>query len=257
MRRRPRIIPTLLIDKGNLVKTKQFKKPNYLGDPINAIRIFNEKGVDELSILDISVSKDKGVINYDLLQRMATEAFMPLSYGGGISSMDEIKHILALGFEKVIINSQFYQNPELIKQASEYIGSQSIVVSIDYKKRFLGKGCYSNDGTIRQRKSPSEIAKEAQNFGAGEILLYSIDNDGMRCGFDIDTIREVSENVDIPIVACGGANDIHSIKQALSLGKADAVAAGSMFVYYGKRDAVLINFPSEGDFFKEGIYENE
>ena len=257
MRKRPRIIPTLLVDKGNLVKTKQFKKPNYLGDPINAIRIFNEKGVDELSILDISVSKDKGDINYDLLQRMATEAFMPLSYGGGISSMDEIKQIFSLGFEKVIINSQFYQNPELIIQASEYFGSQSIVVSIDYKKRLFGKECYSNDGTMRQRKSPLEIAKDAQKYGAGELLLYSIDNDGMRCGFDIDTIREVSENVDIPIVACGGANDIHSIEQALCLGRTDAVAAGSMFVYYGKRDAVLINFPSEDDFYKEGIYKNE
>ncbi len=168
---RPRIIPTLLIDEGNLVKTKRFRNPNYLGDPINAIKIFNEKGVDELCVLDISASKKGRAPGMDLLRNMATEAFMPLSYGGGITTFEQIKEIFYMGFEKVVLNTSLVQDFDLFERAAAYFGSQSIVASIDYKKGLGKETCYIMDGTQKSRFTPVELAVKAEKLGAGEILL--------------------------------------------------------------------------------------
>ena len=255
---RPRIIPTLLIDDGKLVKTKRFKKPQYLGDPINAIKIFNEKGVDEVCILDISASRKGKKPDMKLLEDMASEAFMPLSYGGGITGIEEIKDILYIGFEKIILNTSAAFNPQLVNDASRYFGSQSVVVSIDYKNSLLKKSiCFCMDGSkIIKGKNPIELAKDAERLGAGEVLLYSIDRDGMREGYDLEMIKEVSSCLKIPVIACGGADSPKDMKMALDVG-ADALAAGSMFVYFGNRQAILINFPEENIWVDEGIFSKE
>lgn len=252
---RPRIIPTLLIDDGNLVKTRQFKNPDYLGDPINAIKIFNEKGVDELCILDITASKKGNQPNMELLKIMASEAFMPLSYGGGITNIDQMKEIFSFGFEKVILNTVLNYNPELVQDAVAYFGSQSIVASIDYKTKFGKERCYTNDATKRTEYSPIELAKKVEILGVGEILLYSIERDGMRKGYDIKTISKVAESVSIPVIACGGAGSVDDMKEALEKAGAHAVAAGSIFVYFGERKAVLINFPDERALIQKKIYK--
>lgn len=254
---RPRIIPTLLIEEGMLVKTTRFKNPNYLGDPLNAIKIFNEKEVDELAIMNIGLSKRGGEIDFELLEKMASEAFMPLSYGGGIRTLEDAKTIFSIGFEKIIINSLLIENGHIIEQIAEYFGSQSVIASIDYRKTIWGKRCYIKSGRVVTGYEPKELAVLAERKGVGEILLYSISNEGTGRGYDIETIRNVSENVSIPVIACGGANGLESIKAALDNGKADATAAGSMFVYYGKKKGILINFPSEEAFFKAGIYKKE
>lgn len=251
---RPRIIPTLLLSNGDLVKTFRFSKPQYLGDPINAIRIFNEKGVDELCILDINSSQNKVEPDYELLEKMATEAFMPLSYGGGINNVEQIKRIFRIGFEKVVINTSAVNNLDLIKEASNYFGNQSIVCAIDYKKTLFGYKCFIEDGSRKVNKSPLDLAKEYEEAGAGEILLYSMDRDGMRLGYDLDMIRSISDVTRIPVIACGGARSVSDIKQALSAG-ANAVAAGSLFVFFGERQAVLINYPEEKEFIENGIYK--
>lgn len=255
---RPRIIPCLLLKKQGLVKTTKFASPNYLGDPINAVRIFNEKEVDELCILDIEASKEERGPDFDYLIKIAAEAFMPLSYGGGISSIEEIKHIFHIGFEKVILNTAFIENPDLIREAAEYAGSQSIVVSIDAKKSFLKGYCsYIKDGTKKINKEPELLAGVAEDLGAGEILLNSIDRDGTMQGYDLELIRKVAKKVTVPVTACGGASGIDDIKNVLAEGGAHAAAAGSMFVYYGKKKAVLINTPSEKDWYEKGIFQDE
>lgn len=254
---RPRIIPTLLLDNQKLVKTVKFRKPNYLGDPINAIKIFNEKGVDELCLLDISISKENRVIDYEFLHNVASEAFMPLSYGGGIKSVEQIEKILAIGFEKVIINTSLPQNEELVKTSVAVFGSQSIVASIDYKKDIYGDRCYIRNGSQKTEYDALELAKWAEKMGVGEILLYSINNDGMGKGYDIKTIKKISENVTVPVIACGGAGSLKDIEQVLYDGKASAAAAGSLFVYFGSKKAVLINYPDEQTLFKEGIYRRQ
>lgn len=246
MNTRPRIIPTLLIEDKGLVKTINFSKSRYLGDPINAVKIFNDKGVDELCILDIKATLEGRGPDFEYLQDIASEAFVPLSYGGGITSIEEIKKLFYIGYEKIIINTEFIKNPELVREASKFAGSQSIVVSIDVKTEFLGRrNCYIKSGTEKIKRNPIELAKIAEECGAGEILLNSISKDGIMNGFDLELIRKVSESVSIPVIACGGAKDINDLKLAFKDGKADAVAAGSMFVYYGKQKAVLINYPSE------------
>lgn len=255
MNNRTRIIPTLLIGHGNLYKTKKFSKPNYLGDPINAIKIFNEKGVDELCVLDIFASKENSSPDFDLLKDMASESFMPLSYGGGIKTFEECKKIISLGYEKVVLNTSFINNQKLVEEVSSYFGRQSVVVSIDYKSNFLSSKCYCNDGEIKTDYTPIDLAQIAQEKGAGELLLYSMDRDGMKSGYDKETIKKVVEKVNIPVIACGGASSIDDIAEVIEDTKVSAVAAGSMFVYFGKRDAVLINFPSEEEFIAKGVYK--
>jgi len=255
MYHRPRIIPILLIKNHDLVKTIRFTNPRYLGDPINAVKIFNGKNVDELCVLDITASSEKKEPNFDYLKDIAGEAFMPLSYGGGITSLEQIKKILRMGYEKVIINTAFYNNPELVKSASRYAGSQSVVVSIDVNTDFFGKmRCYSTDGTVKTKFAPIEAAQLAELLGAGELILNSINNDGIMCGYDIEMIKSIVDSVSIPVTACGGAKDISDIKKVLFEGKAHAAAAGSMFAYYGREKAVLINFPDENELLDAGIY---
>lgn len=250
---RHRVIPTLLISNGCLVKTVQFESPRYLGDPINAIKIFNEKNVDELCIMDIDASRENRNPDYFLLEQMASEAFMPLSYGGGIRTIDQIKQVFRIGYEKVVINSAAYKNTKLIKEASAYFGCQSIMCAIDYKKTLFGYRCYINDGRKRTKSHPLDVAKSYEENGAGELLVYSIDRDGNRVGYDLNMLRSITREVNIPVIACGGAGSIQDMKEAVDEG-VDAIAAGSMFVYYGDKQAVLINYPEEREFIKNGIY---
>lgn len=252
---RPRIIPTLLIDEGNLVKTKQFKNPNYLGDPINAIKIFNEKYVDEVCVLDISVSQNGKSPNMKLLEEMASEAFMPLSYGGGITNIEQMKKIFSLGFEKIVMNTILVNDFESVEKAVSYFGSQSIVASIDYKLKWGKERCYINDGTQKTGYSPVDLAKHAERLGVGEVLLYSMERDGTKRGYDIKTVLQVVEELNIPVIACGGAGSISDIRECLEKTGAHAVAAGSLFVYFGSRDAVLINFPEENVLIQNKIYK--
>jgi cyclase len=236
-----------------LVKTIKFANPNYLGDPINAVKIFNEKMADELCILDIT--RKKTDIDYDYLHDIATEAFMPLSYGGGISSLDQIKKLFKIGFEKVIINSSLVSNPDLIKAAVDYAGSQSIVASIDVKKSiFHGITCFINNGTHNTKIHPLDLAAKAEKAGVGEVLLNVIDRDGMMNGYDLELISEISSKLKIPLIACGGAGSLADISSAIQSG-AQAAAAGSLFVYYGAKKAVLINYPTEAQFIEAGIYK--
>ncbi len=249
---RPRIIPTILLDDQRMVKTMKFSHPNYLGDPINAVKIYNEKQVDELCILDIT--RNKSGINFDLLQDIASEAFMPLSYGGGINDMDQVKKLFHIGFEKVIINSSLYSTPKFVEMVVEYAGSQSVVASIDYKKSLFNKvNCYSHCGKKKNELTPLDMAVKVEKMGVGEILLYSIDRDGMMGGYDLSVVSEVSSKISIPLIACGGAGCLDDIKNVITAG-ADAAAAGSIFVYYGEKKGVLISYPTESEMAEAGIF---
>lgn len=253
--RRIRVIPTLLISNNRLVKTIKFKKETYIGDPINAIKIFNDKEVDELVVLDIRSTRDNIPPNYALIEQFASECFMPLAYGGGISSLDQVHKVFGLGVEKIIINSAALTN-DLITSAAAFYGSQSIVASIDVDKSVFGKYVVSTiGGTHKLKTSPVDYARELEKRGAGEIILNSIFKDGLMTGYDYKLIHSISESVNIPVVACGGAGSISDLKDAIVIGKASAVAAGSMFVYNGKHKAVLINYPNQEklvqEFFKQ------
>lgn len=256
MYNRPRIIPCLLIQNQGLVKTVKFSNPNYLGDVINAVKIFNEKEVDELCLLDITASVEKREPDFEFLQDISSEAFMPMSYGGGITNLEQAKKIFYIGYEKVILNTSFVENPGLINKIAGYAGSQSVVVSIDAKKKLLnGYHCYINGGRLKTDKTPQELAVLAENLGAGEILLNSLDRDGTMQGYDLNLVKSVTEKVHIPVIACGGASGIHDLKQVLKEGHAHAAAAGSIFVYYGKKKAVLINMPEEQELITGGVYD--
>jgi len=239
-----RVMPCLLLDNHRLVKTVKFNNGNYVGDPINAVKIYNEKEVDEIIVLDIKATIKKEKINFNLIKEIASECFMPLTYGGGIKTLEDIKKLNYLGVEKFAINSFVLENPEFIKEASDLVGSQAIVVSIDVRKRWNGRyEVFTNSNKKRTKKNPVEWAKEVEKLGAGEILLTSIDKDGIMEGYDLELIKKVSENVNIPVIVCGGAGKIEDFKKASDVG-ASALAAGSMVVYQGKNKGVLINFPS-------------
>jgi imidazole glycerol-phosphate synthase subunit HisF len=239
----PRIIPCLLLASSGLVKTVKFKDPKYIGDIINTVRIFNEKEVDEIVILDIKASLENRPPNYTLLKDIATECFMPLCYGGGIRSVDEIKKLFELGTEKVSLNSSIFDDSQLISQASNAFGSQSIVVSIDIKRNMFGNySVNSHSGSIDRKVDPVDFAKKVEGLGAGEILVTSIDRDGTRQGYDLDIINRISSAVEIPVIACGGANNLEDCKKVLLAGAAGA-AAGSFFVLHGKHRAVLVSYP--------------
>lgn len=243
--KRIRIIPLLLFEKGGLVKTKEFKSPTYVGDPINAIKIFNEKEVDELIFIDIEATRELRSPNYSLITEIATECFMPLCYGGGINSLEHIKEILRLGVEKVCLGTIAFNQQELVTQAANKFGNQSIVVSVDVRTNKAGKQTvYISNGKINTELSPIDYAQKMEQLGAGELLVQSIDQDGKQNGYDLKLIESISNSVSIPIIACGGANDLSDIEDVIKSG-ASAAAAGSMFVFYGKYNAVLINAPSE------------
>lgn len=258
MLHRPRLIPCMLLHHGDLVKTTRFGDPTYLGDPVNAMKIFNEKCVDELCVQDISASREGRGPDFDLLKDMAEEAFMPLSYGGGISSLDEAARLFHIGFEKVILNTAFFQNPELVTQIAERFGAQSVTVSLDAKQDLLRRyRCVYRDGSALTGEAPREAARRAQALGAGEILLNSVDRDGGMQGYDLKLIRSVTEGLTLPLIACGGAKDAGDMKKALEEGGAHAAAAGSMFVYWGPLKAVLIHAPEEEELYRLGIYQRD
>lgn len=236
---RTRVIPCLLLKDAGLVKTVNFSDPKYVGDPINAVKIFNNKEVDELIFLDIDATKEKKKPSFELIAKIASEAFMPFSYGGGLRDIEDVKKILEIGVEKAIINSYAHENPEFIKELSAKFGSQSIVVAMDVKKVDSGWEVFNGIGT---GKNPVDWAVKMQQMGAGEIFLNSIDRDGTMSGYDLDLISQVSKAVSIPVIASGGAGKVEDFRDAVKCG-ASAVSAGSMFVFVGKNRAVLINYP--------------
>lgn len=239
--KRVRVLPALTISTRRLVKTNRFQEPLYIGDPINALKIFNEKRVDELCVLDISAAQPD--LNY--IKVLTGECFMPLAYGGGITTVDQARKVLAAGVEKIVLGRAAHRNPDLIKELSSIVGSQSIVVSIDVKDNWLGKPkVYVENGKINTGIEPAAYAHKMQTLGAGEILLQSISKDGMQKGYDLELIRKVAEEVTIPIIASGGAASVQDFLNAVKVG-ASAVAAGAMFVYKGPHKAVLISYPDE------------
>ena len=238
-----RVIPLLSLDNYKLVKTLRFKNPQYIGDPINAIHIFNEKEVDEIIIIDITASKENREPNFDLIEEIAGECYMPLTYGGGIRSVEDVDRILSIGVEKVSLQSSIIKNPNFINDLAKRFGSQSIVVSVDVKKNWLGKLKYF----VAVKESTLELdlidlIKDLVNAGAGEVLLNAVDKDGTLSGPDLEMIKQVSNSIEVPIIACGGISSLEDIKAAVEVG-ASAVAAGSFFVYYGPHRAVLISYP--------------
>ena len=243
---RPRVIPALLLKNKGLVKTIRFdrKDPKYIGDPINAVRIFNDLDADELMFLDITASEQKRSVSVELVKNIGDEAYMPFAVGGGITTLDQIREIMTNGAEKVVLNTITISNPSLIREASEVFGNQSIIVSIDVKKDFLGRYKVAVAGGTRKTDiSPVEHAWNMYKMGAGEIMITSIQQEGTMSGYDYELIRAVSEKVPIPVIACGGAGNLEHLKMAVEKGKADAVAAGSIFVFHGPRNAVLVNYP--------------
>jgi cyclase len=240
-----RIIPCLLLKGRGLVKTIKFKDPTYVGDPLNAVRIFNEKEVDELIFLDITASGEKRGPQFDLIRNIATECFMPFCYGGGIKTVEDIKKLFFLGAEKVSINSFAIEKPDFIKSASNIFGSQSIVAAIDVKKNLFGKYKVYNSSLKKMTAlDPVSFAVELATMGAGEIFLNSVDRDGTFEGYDIDLIKALSSSVNVPVIACGGAGKVGDFARAVKEGGASAVAAGSMMVFHGKHKAVLISYPA-------------
>ncbi len=248
-----RVIPCLLLKDGGFVKTVRFSQPRYLGDPRNIVRLFNEKEVDELVILDIDATREKRKPYFDLVRDIVSEAFMPIGYGGGITTIEDIKQLYKIGVEKVVINTQAVKKPEFIREASVRFGSQSIVASIDVKKNLFGKyKVCTESGRKKCNVSPVEHAKAMEECGAGEIILNSIDRDGLMEEYDIELIKSVTSNVSIPVIALGGAGELKNFREAVNAG-ASAVSAGSMFVYQGVHKAVLINYPTQKE-LKEYLF---
>ncbi len=240
-----RVMPCLLLRHSKLVKTVRFKDPDYIGDPVNAVKIYNDKEVDELVFLDINATVERKQPNFKTIGEIACECFMPMTYGGGVRSIDEMRRIYNLGVEKIAINSYAVENPDIIRKASDIFGNQSVLVAIDVKKRLMGGyEVFTQSANKGTRLDPVDWAKRVEALGAGEILLTSIDRDGTYEGYDTELIRKVANSVSIPIIACGGAGKVEDFAGAVEAG-ASACAAGSMVVYQGKGRGVLINFPSQ------------
>ena len=239
-----RIIPCLLYDGSGLVKTIKFKKPSYIGDPINAIKIFNDKEVDELILIDIFASKQKRKPNFDKIADMASEAFMPFAYGGGVKTFDDFASLYKIGIEKVIVNSLIQENPEIIKKVIAHYGSQAVIACIDFKKiMFSGIIPYSYIGNKIKMSLIDYANYLTTEIGVGELMLQSIDKDGTWEGFDDEIISTILNSIEIPIIACGGCGSVEDIKTVLYKTNANAAAIGSMAVYSKKGMGVLINFP--------------
>jgi cyclase len=234
----------------------KYANPVYVGDPINAVRIFNEKEVDELVFLDISATPNSRPPNFDLIRDIASEAFMPFAYGGGVTTIDDFKQLFHLGVEKVVVNSIAAARPDLISAAAKEAGSQSVVASIDVKRNWSGSySVYTRSGSWNTKKDPVSSAISLENAGAGEIFLTSVDRDGTMSGYDYELIKKVCDAVSIPVIASGGAGSLEHFKQAIHMG-ASAVAAGSMFVFHGKHKAVLITYPDYADLEKLFRHDN-
>jgi cyclase len=243
---RPRIIPCLLVKNDGLVKTVQFKDAKYVGDPINAVKIFNEKEVDELIVLNIDATSHKLEPNLKMIAELAVECRMPLCYGGGIKTVDQAKRIISLGVEKVAISSATIDNPGLISAIAQEVGSQSVVVIFDVKKRLLSDAydVWTHNARHNTKRSVIEAAKQAESLGAGEIVINSIDNDGRMKGYDLSLAKRVREAVSLPMTVLGGAGTLKDIEQLIATCGVIGAAAGSLFVFKGVYRAVLINYPS-------------
>lgn len=242
---KPRVIPALLLKGQGLVKTVKFKEPKYLGDPINIVRIFNDKEVDELVLLDITATPEKRGPQFDLLKNIASEAFIPLAYGGGIRSMDDVKKLLSIGIEKLIMNTSAVEAPSLVREVADHAGSQAAVVSMDVKKGLLGKyEVFTHCGQKKTGLDPVKHAVEMERMGVGEIIINSIDRDGTMQGYDFDLVRKVADAVSVPVVACGGAGNLSHVSEVIKQGHASAAAAGSIFVFQGPLRGVLISYPT-------------
>jgi len=243
-----RVIPTLLLRGSGLVKTVGFKKPVYVGDPINAIRIFNDKEVDELVLLDIAASRTGKGPAFATIENVASECFMPMAYGGGIGSVHHVRKILGAGVEKVVLNTAALLNPQLVRDAVREFGSQAIVISIDVRRRFLGRyEVYRDGGTKPTGRDPLAFAREMEDLGAGEILLTAIDRDGTMKGYDLDLISTITSAVKVPVIASGGAGSVTDFAAASKKAGAAGVAAGAMFVFHGPHRAVLITYPAHSE----------
>lgn len=242
---RTRVIPALLLRDDSLVKTVRFGSFTYIGDPCNTVRIFNEFEVDELLFLDITATFEERAPNLRVLADIANECFMPLAYGGGVRGLDQAKAIFDIGFEKVAVNSHAVERPEFITELADHFGSQAVIASIDVKKGFLKPSrVHARAGRRRTPLDPVEWACEVESRGAGEILLTSINREGTWEGFDLELVKRVSEAVDIPVIAHGGAGSMDHIREVVREGGASAVALGSMVVFQRKGRGVLINFPA-------------
>jgi cyclase len=242
----PRLIPCLLIHNGGLVKTVNFGAPKYIGDPINAVRIFNEKEVDELVVLDIDASAKGGEPNYQLISYIASECRMPLCYGGGVRTVAQIEKIISLGVEKIAISSAAVENPKLISSAASRVGSQSVVVVIDVKKTSLLRRyeVVTHNGARKTGFNPVKFAELVADLGAGEILVNSVDRDGEMRGYDLDLVEQIRQAVHLPLTVLGGAGSLQDVKTLIKHFGIIGAAAGSLFVFKGKYRAVLINYPN-------------
>lgn len=243
---RPRIIPCLLIKDGGLVKTVQFGKPKYVGDPINAVRIFNEKTVDELMVVDIDATVQGREPDYELIRNLAAECRMPLCYGGGVRTADQFQRIIGLGVEKIAIGAAAVQTPQLVSEAATRVGRQSIVAVMDVKKTGLFRRyqVFTHNGTKETGLDPVSFAKRLEAEGAGEVVVNCIDSDGLMNGYDIEIIARVREAIGLPMTVLGGAGSLQDIEALIRRFGIIGAAAGSLFVFKGKYRAVLINYPS-------------
>lgn len=245
---RPRIIPSLLIRDNGLVKTVNFKNEKYVGDPINAVRIFNEKEVDELAIFDIDATAKGLEPNYSLIERIANQSRMPLCYGGGVKTVEQAQRIFGLGIEKIALSSAVIENPNLITEIAQRVGAQSVIVVLDVRKKlFGGYEVYTHNGKKATGINPFKFIEKAQALGAGEIVINSIDQDGMMKGFDMNLIEKAREKTSLPMTVLGGAGSLDDIKKVIDKQQIIGVAAGSLFVFKGKYKAVLINYPTKSE----------
>lgn len=243
---RPRIIASLLIKDNGLVKTTKFKEPRYLGDPMNAVRIFNEKEVDELAVFDISATVNGKGPNFKMIENFAEECRMPLCYGGGITKVEEAQQIFSLGVEKIALSNAAFTNPELITELSNKVGAQSVVVVLDVKKKlFGGYDVYTHNGTKSIGKNPFELIQKFQELGAGEIVINNIDEDGMMKGYDLSLAEKARKATILPLTVLGGAGSLEDIGKLIEKFGIIGAAAGSRFVYKGKLKGVLINYPND------------
>lgn len=242
----PRFIPTVLVANESVVKTIRFKSPNYVGDPINVVNIFSSLQADEIFLFDIAAAANRLRPDLGLLKRVANEAEVPFGYGGGISTLDDVRAVLAVGAEKVVLSTVAVEQPELITAAASLAGSQAVVASIDVATRSDGKHCVTaRSGAVLTDIDPVAHALRVQELGAGEILLVSIDREGTFSGYDLDLIRRVVSAVRIPVIACGGAGSRSDLRRAIVDGTAAAAAAGSIFVYQNINRSVVVNYPSQ------------
>jgi len=241
-----RVIPCLLLRDHGLYKTVKFKDAKYVGDPINAVKIFNDKEVDELILLDIGATPNKREPNFELIGDIAGECFMPLTYGGGVNSLDQIRKLHRLGVEKISLNTAAFKDRQLVKETCHVFGSSSIVAAIDTRKTLFGRHeVWIEGGTVNTKEDPVRYAEELNRLGVGEILVNSIDRDGTGSGYDIDLLKKISAAVDVSIIACGGAGSLKDMQALVQQAQIPAVAAGSMFVFHGKHRAVLISYPTQ------------